>query len=1229
MGENTPEAVILTCPGCDTQFRLKPKKGRLPEGPVACPKCATDIPVVDSNLSAPDSDEAPRRETLSGDGPVPPSAKFDLDEEADEFARFPDDEHSFADINLSENATRDAGPKQTFMGMGPNSMKAVMGDESSTASPHEPTQLVDQNELGALRESSVVDESADDGGFQDSPTSGRLRGPKQLDEDEEDGENEFTRETSEQKSVTESDLREAAESVASDVDAQTGTFDDDIDEDIAEDEETEATDDSKDEDASTQSDSDDESDEDKSSSPGGKKNVLGKLKLKKKLATRLKRDRKKRQEESSRPDSEDDAPDTQAEESDASDESEDADEPPSDKITVDSEDQKTGKKPSLSELLKKARKKSKSGSGLPRPRQSTTRNKRPKPTGEKLDRALQDIADETAEALTDEEQSEAEETESSERQTKQLGRVANTDRLGKVSGPDAPEQDKRSSKEMMDLLRRKVAEKDQPGAASERRGSGYIRLPTAEIQDVLGQGTYRLRVENIVYEPVDKEGLTKLIKRGVLLGAADIATGDGDWMPIQEHPVFKELRSKMAKEAHDLLADYRAGSDEDDVREAEREATADDAHEAPGAHTSDQEESEPAVVETVTEAEAAGIPTLEAELEDDAAVDEIPELDEGEDEEPETELGAEDSELKIPAPTQTRKERTDEDPAPSDQSFDLPKSESSIEFPVDEPSAKQPGTSTRADSTEADASKEPIDAGTPRSYSAIDPNRPPAEDDADRAVAEDTRPSGGNRRGLIVMLSILAAAMVTITIAVSPLGRPYVEKYLGPFGFMDDDPSAPTDDANTANGSDDGQPEIGEAVNAAASTVSEAADVPLSNADEIVTRANAMVDAGDTASAATLIGVARASAPADPALASQHIDLLITAGRFTEARHVIAQQVARGESDAALEDAFVRATTSDPALGDYDTVSLSSGQNVDALRAYPTWEQMNFQVVEGGTVTGVFKPAQAGWDNAWRDEIAAWRLCEIMTCHFEVPRNRAARITRTEMETLVDAGSSESQSAYRDQLDSLEWQTETVDGSEVEVVYGALKDWPGEWAPFPIEVTDIWRPWLSVPGADLDQPVEQALAELKNVQGGRFYEQLDDELDGATTRSMARELSAILVFDYLTNNWDRFVGAEERYGVNNPFADGHFVSLNNGSAFQTRDSTRVKGRFSWTSRFSRSTVASLRLMAPEFVSTALYPDPTGLEEAKLEVFWEQRNRVLERVDELKQARGEDAVMAFD
>ncbi|QDG52374.1 hypothetical protein FIV42_16985 [Persicimonas caeni] len=91
------------------------------------------------------------------------------------------------------------------------------------------------------------------------------------------------------------------------------------------------------------------------------------------------------------------------------------------------------------------------------------------------------------------------------------------------------------------------------GRAGEARGSGFIFLPTPEIRESLAEGPYRLRVAGKEYGPVDDAGLVELIKHGALLGGEEIATLDGPWVRVVHHPAFTQLRSKMARGAHEVL----------------------------------------------------------------------------------------------------------------------------------------------------------------------------------------------------------------------------------------------------------------------------------------------------------------------------------------------------------------------------------------------------------------------------------------------------------------------------------------------------------------------------------------------------------------------------------------------------------------------------------------------------------------------------------------------------
>ena len=147
----------------------------------------------------------------------------------------------------------------------------------------------------------------------------------------------------------------------------------------------------------------------------------------------------------------------------------------------------------------------------------------------------------------------------------------------------------------------------------------------------------------------------------------------------------------------------------------------------------------------------------------------------------------------------------------------------------------------------------------------------------------------------------------------------------------------------------------------------------------------------------------------------------------------------------------------------------------------------------------------------------------------------------------------------------------------------------------------------------MEVSVSEGLSELKGLGDGSLYESAVREGKGMKIREIARQLSGILSFDYLTNNWGRFEKEEAVYGASNHFADGRFVTLRTDTVFQRRNSTRVKGRFGWISRYSRDMIASIRLLERERLAPILYPDPSPFEEAKFDIFWEQRERLLEQV----------------
>ena len=95
------------------------------------------------------------------------------------------------------------------------------------------------------------------------------------------------------------------------------------------------------------------------------------------------------------------------------------------------------------------------------------------------------------------------------------------------------------------------------------------------------------------------------------------------------------------------------------------------------------------------------------------------------------------------------------------------------------------------------------------------------------------------------------------------------------------------------------------------------------------------------------------------------------------------------------------------------------------------------------------------------------------------------------------------------------------------------------------------------------------------------------------------------------------------------FANGQFVSIDNGAGFMTRRPTRPRERLQQATRFSRSLVTEVRRMDPEAVWPILFPDPTPTEEAMFTAFVERRIEFLGYIDELISEHGEHAVLFFE
>lgn len=491
------------------------------------------------------------------------------------------------------------------------------------------------------------------------------------------------------------------------------------------------------------------------------------------------------------------------------------------------------------------------------------------------------------------------------------------------------------------------------------------------------------------------------------------------------------------------------------------------------------------------------------------------------------------------------------------------------------PSPPVPGESSGASEHSDDASEEEEEPGSGGEEERPAPADPPRED-GDR-----------KRRLAVVSAGLWIAGTIVATVALLNWG----ENATSPEG------ERPDAAASTPDGADD-------------SETSETTEPPRRDGS----------------------AVAAARSTVERALTSRvRAEGYLEGGALKPARRMAVRAMVKNGVRGELQQIFDESIRRDKSLVP-TPVTVGRDVEVDAIHALGGGWSLSFRMTEGGEDAFAFKPAQEDWERGWRSEIAAYHLCEVVTCHFEVPRNRPARIRKSKFLRLYGRVGGESQQKYRRRFDELVWRREEgPDGEMHQYLYGTLKDWVPEFVKWPIEYEMVWRPLLGRETSPeiLDQPFEKALTPLKKKGKEDFYESIVEEKGEATTRSMAQQLSSILVFDYLTTNWDRFSTAEKFYGVNNQFADGTFISIDNGAAFSPHHFGVVTRRLAPVTRYSATTIASIRALQPSVTNPILFPNPTTLERRRLAVFWEQRNKLVDRVHGLVAEHGRESIYAFD
>ncbi|OIP41824.1 MAG: hypothetical protein AUK47_05575 [Deltaproteobacteria bacterium CG2_30_63_29] len=415
----------------------------------------------------------------------------------------------------------------------------------------------------------------------------------------------------------------------------------------------------------------------------------------------------------------------------------------------------------------------------------------------------------------------------------------------------------------------------------------------------------------------------------------------------------------------------------------------------------------------------------------------------------------------------------------------------------------------------------------------------------------------------------------------------------------------------------------------ALASVTQAAVAALEpNESVLASVARAAYARGDTETGLKAYAAALARGPLSADHTLMHGESLLAAKRPEEARAVLIEGEAHYLSDLRFAPLIERSLDEDPRFIP-EVRTLKSDVDLDAIKYLGGGSTIVLRLLKDKQTIGAFKPKQNRQQSDFRSEIAAWRICPMIRCGFEIPYNQHVRLTWRDFDGLYSRLTSEKQVAYRENLEDLVFIKE--DG--VDWVHGTLKDWVPEFTQLPIEIGAFWRPWLALESelTALEAPATDILKIIRKLHpsGERLERELTQHMGTMTKRDLARQLSNMLAYDFLINNWDRFSGVKEFWGVNCQFANGHIVSIDNGAAFPKTTNEKVDKHLQDVQRFSRQLVKAVRELDHDRTLARLFPEATDYERERYETFWTQRTLFLAYVDGLIAAHGESAVLAFD
>ncbi len=383
------------------------------------------------------------------------------------------------------------------------------------------------------------------------------------------------------------------------------------------------------------------------------------------------------------------------------------------------------------------------------------------------------------------------------------------------------------------------------------------------------------------------------------------------------------------------------------------------------------------------------------------------------------------------------------------------------------------------------------------------------------------------------------------------------------------------------------------------------------------------IAANDGETARSLLDVVDTSEMTASEKRSLEVRVMVAEGRYGDARQLVRKDADRGDK-AAISD-YWYAFDADPLYGaSFVRTVKPDGQN--SLSALGGGSTVSLKYKEGDTTIAAIKPDQDLRQSMYRSDIAFFRVCEILGCSFDVPQNVAVRFKQADFNSLYNASSSSKNAAYKSKFVHLIWETE----GNSKYLYGTFKEWINPFVGFPIENTGTWKALVEPNGIgsiELPAVIKRVLSAGRATDINNLSK-INDWTSKLTTRDFARQLSDLMLMDFLTNNWDRFSGDPNNYGANCHIHPGGLIAIDNGAAFPPWNAPRVERRLEIVKVFHRDFVMRLRAMTPETIDERLFPNATKEEQRSLKVFWDRRQQALKHIDAMITKYGEEAVLAL-